>query len=113
MKNKSSKLIFGIVLLIIAVIVLLANLVSYWIAIALAAIGLILIISRSSESVEKKESPVSEPEELLTEEEIIDPVEENPSLVEEDEKDVIIEEDANPDENKEEITEEEEEEKSF
>ena len=61
MKCKSPKLILGIILLVIAIIVWLTNLTSYWIAIALAAIGLILIISRSSDNPIKKETLVEEP----------------------------------------------------
>ncbi len=74
MKNKSPKLILGIILLVIAIIVWLTNLTSYWIAIALAAIGLILIISRSSDNVIKEETPVVKTEEPREEEEIVEPV---------------------------------------
>lgn len=65
MKNKSSKLILGIILLLIAIVVWLTNLTSYWVSIALAAIGLILIISDSSASSlkEKKEAPLKEAKE--------------------------------------------------
>ena len=84
MENKSPRLIVGIVLLIIAVIVWLTNITSYWIAIAIAAIGLILIISRSSDSANKKETPVVETEEPSTVEEEVEPVAETPAPVEEE-----------------------------
>ena len=89
MKCKSPKLILGIILLVIAIIVWLINLTSYWIAIALAAVGLILIISRSSvDAVSKKETPVVKTEEPSVEEVVEPVVEENPTpqedVVEED-----------------------------
>ncbi len=93
MKYKSPKLILGIILLVIAIIVWLINPTSYWIAIALAAIGLILIISRSSDNVSKEETSVEEPVEPVVEtpapvEETEEPVVETPAPVEETEEEV-------------------------
>jgi len=97
MKCKSPKLILGIILLVIAIIVWLTNLTSYWIAIALAAIGLILIISRSPdtekpiEPVVETPAPVEEPVEPVVEtpapvEEPVEPVVETPAPAEEPEE---------------------------
>ncbi|MCF7907104.1 hypothetical protein K9K85_02375 [Patescibacteria group bacterium] len=91
MKNKSSKLILGIVLLVIAIVVWLTDLTSYWVSIALAAIGLILIISDSSSPSfeEKKEAPLETKEEELIEKENVmesSPDEEGSEEVEEGEE---------------------------
>ena len=79
MKFKSPKLILGIILLVVAIVVWLTNLTSYWIAIALAAIGLILIISRHSDTPIKKETPAPA-------EEPVEPVAETPAPAEEPEE---------------------------
>ncbi|OQX71394.1 hypothetical protein B6D52_01630 [Candidatus Parcubacteria bacterium 4484_255] len=74
MKFKSPKLILGIILLIVAVVVLCVNPASYWIAIALVAVGLIFIISCLSK--EKIAEPVEKKETLDTSaEKVVEPVE--------------------------------------
>jgi len=93
MENKSPKLIIGIILLIIAVIVQLTNITSYWMAIAIAAIGLILIISRSSDSANKKETPVVETEEPSIVEEVAEPAEVPAPIEEDNDEEDIVEED--------------------
>ncbi|OQX71187.1 hypothetical protein B6D52_02410 [Candidatus Parcubacteria bacterium 4484_255] len=100
MKCKSPKLILGIILLVIAVIVWLTNPTSYWIAIALAAIGLILIISGSSkeevveptskeevvEPTKKEEIPAVPTEKVVESVETPVPTEENTEEVKEEKK---------------------------
>jgi len=102
-KDKSPKLIIGIILLVIAVVVWLTNLTSYWIAISFSAIGLILIISRSSDTVDKETpAPVEEVVEPIETpapvEEVVEPIE-TPAPAEENEEDTVL------DENKEEAKE--------
>jgi len=91
MKYKSPKLILGIILLVIAVIVWLTNPTSYWIAIALAAIGLILIISGSPkeevvEPTKKEEIPAVPTEKVVEPVETPAPTEENAEEVKEEKK---------------------------
>ncbi len=111
MKNKSTKLILGIIFLLVAVIILIANIVSYWIAIAIAAIGLILIISNFSDNVEG-EAPVSKTEEPSVAEKIVEPAETSaPAEEETKEKNSVLSEDK--EEVEEEVVAAEEEEKKL